>query len=101
MTAGDEFGPLRVRQELLETLRECSLVKHFVFSSPDQQCREFRFLELTFEPFKPLETTCGVIKRNPARPGPREEPRPWIRQDALIDALRFVAEFSSINDRQI
>src|SRR5258708_22339832 len=101
MTAGDQLRTLRVRRQLLEARRERLVVNDFVFSSPDQQCRELRLLELTFEPLKPLETTCGVIKRNPARPGPGEEARSRIWQDALIDALRLVAEFFSIDDRQI
>src|SRR5260370_4722531 len=101
MPAGDQFGTLRVRQQFLEARRERLLIKHFVFLSPDQHCRKFRSFELTLEPFETFETTCGLIERNPARPGPREEARSRIGQDALINALRLISELLPIDHRQV
>src|SRR5260370_11171967 len=101
MAAGDEFRTHRMRQQLLEARRERLVVEDLVLPSPDQQCREFRFLELSLEPFKTPEAACGVIEWNPARPGPGEKPRSRIWQDALVNALRFISESLPVDHRQV
>src|SRR6478672_8996590 len=101
MTTGDQLGPLRVRQHLFEARRECLVIEDLIFPSPNQQRGEFGLLQLTFEPLKPLETTCGVIKRNPARPRPGEKARSRVGQDAFVNVLRFVAKSLPVHHRQI
>src|SRR5258707_4122125 len=97
MTTGNQLRSLRMWQQILEARGERLVIEDLVLPSPDQQRREFRFLELMFEPLKPLETTCSVIKRNPARPSPGEQTCSRIRQDALVDVLCLVTEFLSID----
>ena len=101
MTAGHHMRSLRMRQQALKSACEGLCVKDFILAPPDDQGRQLGLRQLRFEPNEPRPGAGRVVKRYPSWPRPGQKTRLAVRQDRLVDGLRFQTEPLAIDDRQI
>src|SRR3974377_1519267 len=101
MAAGDEVGPLGMREELLETLRKRRSIEDLILASPHDQGRKLRSGQLLLEPFEALIGARVLIQRDPARPDPGEKAAGRVWQYGLIRALRRAGKLLAIDHRKV